>query len=80
MPLPSFFYHCATQDIAVKELNKNGLQGNYEFIVEVLMLSLLHHPNLVNLVGYCAEGEHRLLVYEYLPSGSLEEHLLGMHL
>ena len=41
------------------------------------MLSLLHHPNLVNLVGYCADGDQRILVYEYMAHGSLEDHLLG---
>lgn len=43
------------------------------------MLSLLHHPNLVNLVGYCADGDQRILVYEYMPNGSLEDHLLGIY-
>ncbi|XP_010241610.1 PREDICTED: serine/threonine-protein kinase CDL1-like [Nelumbo nucifera] len=63
------------QIVAVKQLDRNGLQGNREFLVEVLMLSLLHHPNLVNLIGYCADGDQRLLVYEYMPLGSLEDHL-----
>lgn len=44
---------------------------------EVSTLSLLQHPNLVKMVGYCADGEQRLLVYEYLPSGSLKNHLFG---
>lgn len=66
-----------TQVVAVKQLDRNGLQGNREFLVEVLMLSLLHHQNLVNLIGYCADGDQRLLVYEYMPLGSLEDHLLG---
>ncbi|XP_031396877.1 probable serine/threonine-protein kinase PBL7 isoform X2 [Punica granatum] len=61
--------------VAIKQLDRNGLQGNREFLVEVLMLSLLHHPNLVNLIGYCADGDQRLLVYEYMPLGSLEDHL-----
>ena len=65
------------QDIAVKQLQRNGLQGNREFLVEVLMLSLLHHPNLVNLIGYCADGDQRILVYECMHLGSLEDHLLG---
>ncbi|KAL2247608.1 probable serine/threonine-protein kinase PBL23 [Sesamum indicum] len=65
-------------DVAVKQLDRNGFQGNKEFLVEVLVLSLLHHPNLVNLVGYCAEGQHRILVYEYMPNGSLEDHLLNI--
>lgn len=68
------------QVVAVKQLDRNGLQGNREFLVEVLMLSLLHHPNLVNLIGYCAEGDQRLLVYEYMPLGSLEDHLLDVPL
>lgn len=63
------------QLVAVKQLDRNGLQGNREFLVEVLMLSLLHHQNLVNLIGYCADGDQRLLVYEYMPLGSLEDHL-----
>lgn len=67
------------QVVAIKQLDRNGLQGNREFLVEVLMLSLLHHPNLVNLIGYCADGDQRLLVYEYMPLGSLEDHLHGMY-
>ncbi|XP_027096797.2 serine/threonine-protein kinase PBS1-like [Coffea arabica] len=63
------------QVVAVKQLDRNGLQGNREFLVEVLMLSLLHHSNLVNLIGYCADGDQRLLVYEFMPLGSLEDHL-----
>ncbi|KAG6402409.1 hypothetical protein SASPL_134602 [Salvia splendens] len=63
--------------VAVKQLNLEGLQGNQEFIVEVLMLSLLHHPNLVNLIGYCTDGDQRLLVYEFMQMGSLENHLFG---
>ncbi|XP_074563522.1 putative serine/threonine-protein kinase PBL23 [Curcuma longa] len=70
--------HHEGRDIAVKQLEKNGLQGNREFHVEVLMLSLLHHPNLVNLIGYCADGDQRILVYEYMPQGSLEDHLLNL--
>ncbi|XP_042512501.1 probable serine/threonine-protein kinase PBL7 [Macadamia integrifolia] len=66
------------QAVAIKQLDRTGLQGNREFLVEVLMLSLLHHPNLVNLVGYCADGDQRLLVYEYMPLGSLEDHLYDL--
>lgn len=63
------------QVVAIKQLDRNGLQGNREFLVEVLMLSLLHHENLVNLIGYCADGDQRLLVYEFMALGSLEDHL-----
>lgn len=65
------------QLVAVKQLNHEGCQGYQEFVVEVLMLSLLHHPNLVTLIGYCTDGDQRLLVYEYMPKGSLEDHLFG---
>ncbi|KAK2988233.1 hypothetical protein RJ640_020715 [Escallonia rubra] len=64
--------------VAIKQLNLSGLQGNQEFIVEVLMLSLLHHPNLVTLIGYCTDGDQRLLVYQYMPMGSLENHLFDV--
>ncbi|KAJ1263515.1 hypothetical protein BS78_09G191100 [Paspalum vaginatum] len=64
--------------IAVKQLDKDGLQGNREFLVEVLMLSLLHHPNLVTLLGYSTDCDQRILVYEYMPLGSLQDHLLDL--
>lgn len=63
------------QVVTIEQLDRNGSRGNREFCVEVLMSSLLNHPNLINLVGYCAEGNERLLVREYLPLGSLDEHL-----
>ncbi|KAK9279499.1 hypothetical protein L1049_013178 [Liquidambar formosana] len=63
------------QDVAIKQLDRNGVQGIREFVVEVLTLSLADHDNLVKLIGYCAEGDQRLLVYEYMPLGSLEGHL-----
>ncbi|KAL9236328.1 hypothetical protein vseg_011012 [Gypsophila vaccaria] len=66
------------QVVAVKQLDRNGMQGNREFLVEVLMLSLLNNENLVKLVGYCAEGPQRLLVYEFMAKGSLEDHLLDL--
>lgn len=42
---------------------------------EINYLGQLHHPNLVKLIGYCFEDEHRLLVYEFMPKGSMENHL-----
>ena len=47
---------------------------------EVNYLGQLHHPNLVKLIGYCLEGEYRLLVYEFMPKGSLENHLFRREL
>ncbi|TYG44206.1 hypothetical protein E1A91_D11G078900v1 [Gossypium mustelinum] len=61
--------------VAVKTLNIDGLQGHKEWLAEVDYLGNLLHPNLVKLVGYCIEDDHRLLVYEFMPRGSLENHL-----
>ncbi|ESQ40146.1 hypothetical protein EUTSA_v10013737mg [Eutrema salsugineum] len=61
--------------IAVKRLNQEGFQGHREWLAEINYLGQLDHPNLVKLIGYCLEEEHRLLVYEFMPRGSLENHL-----
>ncbi|KAL9676067.1 hypothetical protein QQ045_004280 [Rhodiola kirilowii] len=63
------------QVMAVKQLDRNGLHGNKEFLAKIANLSLLQHPNLVKLVGYCADGDQRLLVYEFITGGTLEQHL-----
>ncbi|XP_042485931.1 serine/threonine-protein kinase PCRK1-like [Macadamia integrifolia] len=66
-------------DVAVKQLGKRGFQGHKEWVTEVNVLGVVEHPNLVKLVGYCAEdderGIQRLLVYEYMPNRSVEDHL-----
>ncbi|KAK1289677.1 Serine/threonine-protein kinase [Acorus calamus] len=62
-------------EVAVKELNQEGFQGDREWLAEVNYLGHLSHPNLVKLIGYCCEDKHRLLVYEYMASGSLEKQL-----
>ncbi|CAL5049135.1 unnamed protein product [Urochloa decumbens] len=64
-----------SRQVAVKELNPEGFQGDKEWLAEVNYLGQLSHPNLVELIGYCCEGSHRLLVYEYMACGSLEKHL-----
>ncbi|XP_064983671.1 serine/threonine-protein kinase RIPK-like [Musa acuminata AAA Group] len=61
--------------VAVKSLDLDGLQGHREWLAEVIFLGQLRHPHLVKLIGYCCEDEHRMLVYEYMPRGSLENHL-----
>ncbi|KAL8150189.1 hypothetical protein V2J09_019997 [Rumex salicifolius] len=77
--------------VAVKTLNHDGLQGHKEWLncvvpIIQLLLSLLWqaevnylgdlvHSNLVKLIGYCIEEDQRLLVYEFMPRGSLENHL-----
>lgn len=55
----------------------NSFQGHREWLAEVIFLGQLSHPNLVKLVGYCCEGEHRVLVYEYMALGSVESHLFS---
>ncbi|XP_031388798.1 G-type lectin S-receptor-like serine/threonine-protein kinase SD2-5 [Punica granatum] len=57
--------------LAIKKLEAIG-QGKKEFWVEVSTIGSIHHVHLVKLKGFCAEGPHRLLVYEYLPNGSLD--------
>ncbi|XP_058096014.1 G-type lectin S-receptor-like serine/threonine-protein kinase SD2-5 [Magnolia sinica] len=57
--------------IAVKQMEKIG-QGMKEFLAEVETLGNIHHFNLVQLIGFCAERSHRLLVYEYMSNGSLD--------
>ncbi|XP_015901572.3 probable serine/threonine-protein kinase PBL28 [Ziziphus jujuba] len=53
-------------------------EGEREFRVEVDILTRLEHPNLVSLIGYCADGKHRFLVYEYMQKGNLQDHLNGI--
>uniref|UniRef100_A0A7C8ZY76 Receptor protein serine/threonine kinase n=1 Tax=Opuntia streptacantha TaxID=393608 RepID=A0A7C8ZY76_OPUST len=53
-------------------------EGEREFRVEVDILSRLDHPNLVSLIGYCADGKQRFLVYEYMQNGNLQDHLNGI--
>ncbi|KAF0929748.1 hypothetical protein E2562_024437 [Oryza meyeriana var. granulata] len=66
------------QPVAVKVHDgDNSFQGHREWLAEVIFLGQLSHSNLVRLVGYCCEGDHRLLVYEYMPRGSVESHLFS---
>ncbi|KAI3799524.1 hypothetical protein L1987_34823 [Smallanthus sonchifolius] len=66
-------------NVAVKQLGKRGFQGHKEWVTEVNVLGIVEHPNLVKLVGYCAEDHakeiQRLLVYEYMCNKSVEYHL-----
>ncbi|CAH8383843.1 unnamed protein product [Eruca vesicaria subsp. sativa] len=61
--------------IAVKKLNQDGWQGHQEWLAEVNYLGQFSHGHLVKLIGYCLEDEQRLLVYEFMRRGSLENHL-----
>ncbi|KAL7153666.1 hypothetical protein ABFS83_04G184100 [Erythranthe nasuta] len=61
--------------VAVKKLHQESFQGHREWLAEVNYLGQFSHPNLVKLIGYCLEDDYRLLVYEFMPRGSLENHL-----
>ncbi|KAJ9145801.1 hypothetical protein P3X46_028136 [Hevea brasiliensis] len=61
--------------VAVKKLDKIVEEGEKEFRTEVKVIGQTHHKNLVQLVGFCDEGQHRLLVYEFLRNGTLANFL-----
>uniref|UniRef100_A0A2N9HJQ1 non-specific serine/threonine protein kinase n=1 Tax=Fagus sylvatica TaxID=28930 RepID=A0A2N9HJQ1_FAGSY len=65
------------QLIAIKQAKKESLQEGLEFKTEIELLSRVHHKNLVSLVGFCFEKGERILVYEYVPNGSLKDSLSG---
>ncbi|KAK9224288.1 hypothetical protein WN943_009321 [Citrus x changshan-huyou] len=55
----------------------NSYQGHREWLAEVIFLGHLSHPNLVKLIGYCCEDEHRVLIYEFMARGSVENNLFS---
>ncbi|XP_019251259.1 PREDICTED: probable receptor-like protein kinase At5g56460 isoform X1 [Nicotiana attenuata] len=55
----------------------NSYQGHREWLAEVIFLGQLSHPNLVKLIGYCCEADHRVLIYEYMARGSVENNLFS---
>ncbi|XP_054782567.1 probable leucine-rich repeat receptor-like protein kinase At2g28990 [Prosopis cineraria] len=61
--------------VAIKLLSKSSQQGFKEFQSEVELLMVVHHRNLVSLVGYCNDGDMKALVYEYMPEGNLRQKL-----
>lgn len=67
--------------VAIKKLNQHSLQGHKQWLAEVQFLGIVDHPNLVKLLGYCSSdgerGIQRLLVYEFMPNKSLEDHLFS---
>ncbi|CAN6846869.1 unnamed protein product [Brassica oleracea] len=65
------------REIAVKVLSAGSRQGKGQFVAEIVAISAVLHRNLVKLYGCCYEGDYRLLVYEYLPNGSLDQALFG---
>ncbi|GFY81848.1 protein kinase superfamily protein [Actinidia rufa] len=62
--------------VAIKVLGKPKANGQ-EFINEVATIGRIHHTNVVQLVGYCAERSKRALVYDFMPNGSLEKYIFS---
>ncbi|MED6131846.1 hypothetical protein PIB30_013575 [Stylosanthes scabra] len=69
----------ANQDltVAVKKISRGSRQGKKEYVTEVKVISQLRHRNLVQLLGWCHDKGEFLLVYEFMPNGSLDSHLFG---
>ena len=65
------------QVLAMRQLDRNGFQGNQEPLVKVLLRSLLYHRNLVNLIGYFADSNRLFLLYDCAPSALLKDRLHG---
>ncbi|KAH9289277.1 hypothetical protein KI387_033394 [Taxus chinensis] len=63
--------------VAIKRAQQGSLQGGVEFKNEIELLSRVHHKNLVGLIGFCTEQGEQMLVYEYIPNGTLRENLIG---
>lgn len=66
------------QSVAVKILNSSS-KTEQELLSEVEILTLLKHNHVITLIGYCAEGLNRLLVYNFVSRGNLEENLHGIY-
>nr|XP_010921260.2 probable leucine-rich repeat receptor-like protein kinase At5g49770 [Elaeis guineensis] len=65
------------QLVAIKRAQQGSKQGGLEFKTEIELLSRVHHKNLLGLVGFCFEEEEQMLVYEFMPNGTLRESLSG---
>ncbi|KAK8331821.1 hypothetical protein V6Z11_A10G100200 [Gossypium hirsutum] len=63
--------------VAVKRISKGSKQGNKEYVTEVKTISQLRHRNLVQLIGWFHDQREFLLIYEFMPNGSLDSHLFG---
>ncbi|KAH9530821.1 hypothetical protein CY35_19G004000 [Sphagnum magellanicum] len=65
------------QEVAIKVFDVKSTQGPSEFFNEVDVLSRVNHRNLVSLIGYCHEDNQQMLIYQFMPKGSLYDHLYG---
>nr|DAD29981.1 TPA_asm: hypothetical protein HUJ06_031449 [Nelumbo nucifera] len=68
----------SSNQVAVKRLDKVAAEGEQEFKNEVIAIGKTHHKNLVRLLGFCMEEQHRLLVYEFMSNGTLASFLFGI--
>jgi hypothetical protein len=64
-----------TQHVAIKRVSPESKQGKKEFMAEIAILGHVRHRNLVQLLGYCRYKQELLLVYDYMPNGSLDRYL-----
>ncbi|XP_057486621.1 leucine-rich repeat receptor protein kinase HPCA1-like [Actinidia eriantha] len=65
------------QLVAIKRAQQGSRQGGLEFKTEIELLSRVHHKNVVGLVGFCFEQGEQMLVYEFMPNGTLRESFSG---
>ncbi|CAI0438449.1 unnamed protein product [Linum tenue] len=63
--------------LAIKRAQRESMQGGHEFKTEIELLSRVHHKNVVSLVGFCFEQGEQMLIYEYVPNGTLGDALSG---
>ncbi|CAN6275649.1 unnamed protein product [Urochloa humidicola] len=76
----SVFKGCLSDSVAIAAKRLDGAcQGEKQFRSEVSSIGIIQHVNLVKLIGFCSEGDKRLLVYEYMPNRSLDVHLFKNH-
>ncbi|KAL6346809.1 hypothetical protein AAG906_002925 [Vitis piasezkii] len=69
----------STTEVAVKQFSRDDIKGKGDFMAELTIIHRLRHKHLVRLVGWCYEKGKLLLVYDFMPNGSLDKHLFGDH-